>query len=448
MREHTKNIIETLTNMNACLLGEGYDTRLEFIKQLVDIEVIEIPSGTELGTWTVPQEWIIRDAWVKDPEGNKIADYQANPLSLVVGSIPMHGMVSLEELRKHWHYSEEMPDATPYVFKYYTEEWGFCFPKNVLKKVNEEAVGGIKLQDGKEFIPKTADKLKEGQYEIFIDSEFRKGNMKLGVHTIKGKSEREILLFAHLDHPFQANDNLSAVACLLDIASKIKSDKTVKIIFCPETIGSTGYALTQDLSKVDFVVAVDICGNKNSILLQKSFGKEAQINRVAHLALQSLGETYRKGEFRNTIGSDEGVFNDPLIGIPGIMFSRWPYAEYHTSEDTADKIDYDSIETMGKLILKLIEIWDKDFIPKREFKGQMMRSRYGVQTENKQLNLSWDYFIYAMDGKKYLSELCADYGINFDFALETVIKMENDKKISRVSVGKKPKQKTRKQKHS
>lgn len=419
--------------MNACLLGEGYDNRLEFIKSLVDLEVLEFPSGTQIGTWAVPEEWVIRDAWVKDPEGNKIVDYKENPLSVVVGSNPINGIVSLEELRKHWHYSDEMPDATPYVFKYYDKDWGFCFPKNQIKKLNEDSLAGIKVETGEEFVPKYTDKLPEGDYEVFVDSEYKPGIMKVGVHTIVGKSDREILLFAHLDHPFQANDNLSAVACLLDIVGKIKSDRTIKIIFCPETIGSIAYAETQDLSKVDFVLAVDICGNKNSILLQKSFDVEARINRVAHLALQHFGETYRKGAFRNTIGSDEYAFNDPLIGVPAIMLSTWEYPEYHTSEDTPEKIDYESIEKMGKVITKIIEYWDKDFIPKREFRGPLMRSKYGAQTPNKQVSLSWDYFVYHMDGKRYLSELCADYGLNFEFALDIINKLEKDEKISRAS---------------
>lgn len=443
MKEQIQNVIETLYPINRCLLGEGYDTSLKFLESLVDLEILEFPSGTEIGTWVVPDEWVVRDAWVKDPEGNKIADYKANPLSLVVGSTKQHGIIDLEELRKHWHYIDELPKSTPYVFKYYDKTWGFCFPKDAVREDNKEAMAGVMLEDGKEFVPKTIDKLKDGEYEVFIDTEFRKGTMKVGVHTIKGKSDREILLLAHLDHPFQANDNLSGVACLLSILKKLKTDRTVKIIFCPETIGSHAYALTQDLSKVDFALAVDICGNNNSILLQKAFDGEARINKIAHLALQHMGETYRKGAFRNTIGSDEGAFNDPSIGVPGIMLSTWPYAEYHTADDTPDKIDYDAIEKMGNVISKIVEYWSNDFIPTREFKGQLMRSRYGAQTPNQQVNLSWDYFIYSMDGKKYLSELCADYGLNYEYALEIIEKLEKDGKLSRPNTSKKPVKKTK-----
>ncbi len=427
MSEHTKNIIETLYPMNRCLLGEGYDNALKFIEHLIPLEILEFKSGTELGTWTVPDEWIVRDAWVKDPDGNKILDYKTNPLSLVVGSEPVHGIVSLEELRKHWHYSDDLPDATPYIFKYYDKGWGFCFPKNELREpINKE---GLELETHQGI--KTKDKFAEGSYEVFIDAEYKPGVMKLGVHTIKGTSDREILLFAHLDHPYQANDNLSAVACLIDLATKLKTEHTIKIVFCPETIGSVAYALTQNLNKVDFMIAVDICGNTNSILFQKSWDAEHRINRVTHLAIYAFGETYRKGNFRNTIGSDEYVFNDPQIGVQGIMLSTHPYKEYHTNEDTPDKIDYVQIEKMGKIIQKIIEIWEKDYIPVKKFKGQLMRSKYGIQTANPQVNLYWDYFFYGMNGKKTVAELCCEYGLDFDFVYGVLDKMAEDKIIGK-----------------
>jgi len=434
MIEHTKNIIETLYPMNRCLLGEGYDNALEFIDHLIPLEILEFPSGTKVGTWTIPQEWVIRDAWIKDPEGKKIADYKKNPLCLVVGSTPQKFHTDLKGLKQNLYYSDEFSSAIPYVFKYYDDDWGFCFSKEQLREPLTEIDDTLPRNEDGSIAVKTQDKLKQGSYEVLIDSEYKPGIMKLGVHTIKGKSDREILLFAHLDHPFQANDNLSGVACLIDLASRLKAEHTIKIIFCPETIGSTAYALTQDLSKVDFVIAIDICGNTNSILLQKAFDGEDRINRVAHLAIHSFSQAYRKGNFRNTIGSDEYAFNDPKIGIPGILLSTHPYKEYHTDQDTPDKIDYEMIDKTGKIIEKIIEIYEKDYIPVRKFKGQIMRSKYNIQSPSPQMNLSWDYLIYSIDGKKTLAELCSDYGLNFDYAYGIFEKLLKDKVIKKIKI--------------
>lgn len=463
-----KELIENLYPMNACLLGEGYDSRLEYLKHLLPLDVIEIPSGTKVGTWTVPDEWIVRDAFVrKEGSEEKIIDYKKNPLHLAIGSTPQHQFLELKDLKDHLLYMDDMSDSIPYSYMFYNDSWGFSVAKNDIKtklvydadgnliceggtcfpelKDFDESVGKVTIE-GVEYKPKFKDSLEEGIYEVFIDTEYKPGTMKIGVHTIKGVSEREILLFAHLDHPYQANDNLSAVACLVDLATKLKAEHTIKIIFCPETIGSVAYAHTQDISKVDFVIAVDICGNDNTLLLQKSFDAEHRLNRVSHVAVQGLGQNYRKAGFRNVIGSDEYVFNDPLINIPGIMISRFPYKEYHTADDTPDKINYDKILDTGKAIQEIIRVWEADYIPKRNFKGPLMRSKYGIQTPNPQLNLSYDYFFYSLDGKKSIAELCCEFGLNFDFTLAAMNKMLEDGQICRVDSGEVKKPKTTRKK--
>lgn len=398
-----EKLINSLYPINSYLLGEGYDKRLDYLKGLFDLSVIEVPSGTEFSTWKVPEEWVVRDAWVKY-KGKKIIDYQKHPFHLVVGSLPFQGKIDKNELSKNLYWSDENPQAVPYVMKYYEGVWGFCVSKE------------------------QKEKLKDGEYEVFIDAEYKPGVMKIGVHTIPGKSDREILLFAHLDHPFQANDNLSGVACLLDVKNRIKSDHTIKIIFCPETIGSIAYAHLADLSKVDFVIAVDICGTKDSIMVLKAYDLEAKINAIAHCAFQMAAKGYRKAKFRSTIGSDETVFNDPIIGIPGICLTTHDktWLDYHTEFDTPDKVDYEKIVEVADLVLKMIEIADKDYVPTRNFKGPLFRTRYRLQSGLKQINLNWDYFIYAIDGKKSLAELCADYEFNFDKAYEVFEKLKAD----------------------
>jgi aminopeptidase-like protein len=418
-----KEIIENLFPMNRTLVGEGMDNALLYIKELIDLDIKEVPSGTKLGTWTVPDEWIVRGAKLSS-NGKTILDYNKNPMSLVVGSLPFTGVVTHEELLKHINTSSDNPDSTPYIYKYYDKDWGFSMPFNKAKE------------------------LTEGRYMVQIDTEYRPGIMKYGVHTIKGKSDREILLFAHLDHPFQANDNLSGVATLVDLATKLKCDHTVKIVFCGETIGSIAYANLEDISKVDFVIALDVCGNDGMFTVQKSFNQEDRLNRVFHTALHALDIQHRKGVFRSVVGSDEYIFNDPLIGIPGLMISTWPYQTYHTDADTPENIDYAKMEEAGKIIAKIIEVYEADFIPSRNFTGPLMRSKYGIQSDSKQMNFAWDYFFYIMDGVKTLAELCTTCDIDFDTALTAINKMIDDKAITRSDIGQKPVKKTAGKKQS
>lgn len=407
-----ETIIKDLYKFDRQLLGAGYDAALLYINHLIPLDVFEYTSGEKVGTWTVPDEWVVHEAWVKH-NGKKLLDYKKQPLSLVVGSTSFEGKIDRKDLLMHMYYSDEQPDAYPYEYRFYEKDWGFTIPKNKV----------YKFEDGKRI-----ELLPEGEYEVCIKTEHKPGVMKIGVHTIKGKTDKEVLLFAHLDHPWQANDNLSGVAALVDLVKHIKQgelEHTVKLIFCPETIGSTAYALTQDISKVDFVIALDCVGNVNvnGILLHRAFDKTARVNSCAYLAMKQMGEGFTHAPFRSSIGSDEYAFNDPKIGIPGLMLSTHPYPEYHTSNDTPDIIDYEVIKKVQKIIINTIKYYEEDYIPYPTFKGPLFRSGFGVQQKGKGPNMAWDYLLYSMDGKRYLSDLCVEFGLNYEYIKEQLEKL-------------------------
>jgi aminopeptidase-like protein len=394
------DLIKDLFAFDRQLISSGYDSALEYIKMLIPLSVIKIDSGKKVGDWTVPPEWVVKDAWVKF-EGKKILDYKKDPLCLSVYSIPVNKTMKLEEFKTRLFTSDERPDAFEYTSYFYERDWGFSIPKNRIPE------------------------LKEGDYEVFVDSEFRQGTMKIGVHTVVGKTDREVLLFAHLDHPYQANDNLSGVVTLIDLTKFLKNrfEHTIKIIFCPETIGSIAYAETQDISKVDFVIALDAVGNDNILTIQNAYDKTARINACMHQATISQGADFRKGEFRYVLGSDEYYFNDPKVGIPGVFISRVPYPEYHTSDDRPEIIKDEKLKEVQRVILRAIEIYEKDYIPKLKIKGVVMRSKYGIQAQDRLMNLQIDKLFFSMDGKRYLTDLISQLGISFDNAYAMLEKL-------------------------
>jgi aminopeptidase-like protein len=134
--------------------------------------------------------------------------------------------------------------------------------------------------------------------------------------------------------------------------------------------------------------------------------------------------------FRATIGSDEYVFNDPKIGIPGLMLTRYPYPEYHTSADTPKIIKEDKIKGIQQIIKNIIEIYEKDYIPVRNFKAPLFRSKYNVQTPVHNLNLAMDYLIYGIDGR-YLSEIVDGCEMNWKFSYDLFEKLVKDKLITK-----------------
>ena len=435
-----KQIISDLYKLDRKIMGEGYNQALEYINNIIPLKIYDFPTGIEVGTWKVPQEWIAKEAWVKF-RGKKIIDLKNNPLHLLGYSLPFQGKVKLEELKKHFWISDERPDAIPYECRFYERNWGFCVSKNwlfekplcengvchpELKSIDPE-IGKVKIEGQKEELK---CKLKEGEYEIFIDTEFRDGIMKVGEHIIKGSSDREIIIAVHLDHPYQANDNLSAVAMAIDLAGKLKCNHTIKIIFCPETIGSIVYALTQDLSKVDFMIGAECVGGREEIYIKKSFDERNLINYWLHLAVAGKGIDNKRGQFRTMLGGEEYVFSDPQLGIPSILITRFltkhdsPYPEYHTSDDTPDIIKEGQIEKVEQVIMNLIDIAEKDFVPIKGFRGPLFRSRFGVQIPNKQYCRQMDYLFYLIDGQRSLAQIVSELGLNFQYTYELCKKLQ------------------------
>lgn len=47
------------------ITGKGVRDTIDILKDYIDIEQRAVPSGTRVFDWTVPQEWIVRDAYVK-----------------------------------------------------------------------------------------------------------------------------------------------------------------------------------------------------------------------------------------------------------------------------------------------------------------------------------------------------------------------------------------------
>ena len=98
---------------------------LEIVGRKMRLQFREVPSGTPVFDWTVPKEWNINDAYVKDPRGKKIIDFAQSNLHVVGYSVPVRRVISLAELRKHLFTLPERPDWIPYRTSYFKEDWGF-----------------------------------------------------------------------------------------------------------------------------------------------------------------------------------------------------------------------------------------------------------------------------------------------------------------------------------
>lgn len=71
MKQEIEKYFDRLWPINRSLTGNGNRETLSILSELVDLKIREIPSGTECFDWTVPPEWNVKEAWVKDSSGKK-----------------------------------------------------------------------------------------------------------------------------------------------------------------------------------------------------------------------------------------------------------------------------------------------------------------------------------------------------------------------------------------
>ena len=95
---------------------------------------MKYPSGKKVFDWTVPKEWLIKDAYIKH-DGKKILDLKKNSLHVLNYSAPINKTMSLGELNKHLYSIKKKPNVVPYVTSYYKKNFGFCLEHNKRKKL-------------------------------------------------------------------------------------------------------------------------------------------------------------------------------------------------------------------------------------------------------------------------------------------------------------------------
>lgn len=307
-----------------CRSITGSDVRktLKYLQGIVpEIEIREVPSGTEAFDWIVPNEWSVRDAFISDISGNKIVSFRENNLHLMGYSTPVDRVLTRSQLEDHLHSIPSQPDAIPYVTSYYKENWGFCLSEN------QRVLLG------------------EGPFRVLIDSTLEPGSMTYGEAILPGETQNEILLSTYICHPSMANNELSGpvVATALLRWLKLQSHRrfTYRVIFIPETIGSI-YYLSRHLNELKTNVKAGwvltcIGDERNYSYVPTRFGNTFT-DRISKKILEDRAFPYTLYSFLDR-GSDERQFCFPGIDLPigSLMRSKYQeFPEYHTSFDNLD----------------------------------------------------------------------------------------------------------------
>ncbi len=313
------------------ITGNGFRASLEILKELIPLEQVEVPTGTEVLDWRVPREWNIEDAYILDEMGNRVVDFKKNNLHVVGYSTPVDAWFTLEELEKHLHSLPTQPKAVPYVTSYYKEYWGFCLS-------HEER-----------------QNLKGGRYRAVIRSTLEPGHLTYGHLVLPSTTggREEILFSSYLCHPSLANNELSGPLALAGIYRQLKDFKrrryNYRFFVGPETIGAITYlARYGDKFRADLKAGfvLTCCGDRGPFNYKKTRNGDRLVDRLAIRYLKESGIPFRVHDFWPS-GSDERQYCSPGFDLPVGSLMRTIYAqypEYHTSLDDKRVISFKALQ--------------------------------------------------------------------------------------------------------
>ena len=405
--EELYGIVSTLYPICRSITGDGVRRSLKCLQKYIDLQIVEVPTGTKVFDWEVPREWNIRDGWIKNPKGEKVVDFQKNNLHVVNYSIGTRRTMPLAELKKHLFTLPDKPDWIPYRTSYYNETWGFCLSQ------------------------RQSDALEDGDYEVNIDARLEPGHLTYGEFKIQGATDEEVLVSCHSCHPSLCNDNLSGMAVAAGLAQHLSGRSchfSYRFLWVPGTIGSiTWLALNESvLPKIKHGLVLSCVGDAGCFTYKRSRRSNAEIDRVVENVFRQSKKNFKIQDF-SPLGYDERQYCSPGINLPVGCFMRTPnggYPEYHTSADNLDLVTAPALGESLDVLLSIINVLEgNQRYLNLSPKGEPQLGRRGLYrkvggTSNNQREEAMLWVLNLSDGEHSLLDIAERSKLNFNDIFE------------------------------
>jgi aminopeptidase-like protein len=382
--------------INRSLTGPGVRETLAYLGNLLPgLTVHQVPSGTQVFDWIVPDEWTIRDAYIANESGQRMVDFQQHNLHIVGYSEPVNAWLDRDELDQYLYSLPDQPDAIPYITSYYERRWGFCLTHNQRLA------------------------LPPGRYHAVVDSDLKPGVLNYAELIYAGDTNEEVLLSTYICHPSMANNELSGPVVTAALAQWLQSLEkrryTYRILFIPETIGSIVY-LSQNIDhlKQQVVAGFNITciGDERCYSYMPSRAGDSLSDQVAQHVLHHTDANFKRYSWLDR-GSDERQYCAPGIDLPIATIARSKYCEYpeyHTSLDNFDVVSPRGLEGGFTALRRSLEIVEQNVYLKATVLCEPQLGRRGLyptlntKDSDKQVIAMFNLISYC-DGTRTLLEI-------------------------------------------
>ena len=406
-----KTVLAELLPLHRTLASEGQDRALEIVGSYMPAgagySVETYAPLKPVWTWQVPERYLVHEAYLEVEDGPRVLDFHDNPLHLVSYSLSVDRRLSFEELEPHLYSNAQRPQAIPWVFKYYERDWGFCLSREAQDALPRDRRYHAVIRT--EFVTDPAQGFRVATAVVHPDG---------GPVPEAG----EFLVQAHTCHPMQANDDAAGVVSAIELAHLLAErplppgSMSVRFWFGPETIGTIAWlAHNEDLiPALRGGIFLEMTGNRGPLAWHHSRQHDHLLDRIAAQIMQA--EKHPGRDFASAPANDERVVNGPGVNVPCISLNRWPYDEYHTSDDNLDIIDEGMLVEAAHSAEEIVRIFASNYIPRRNFRGPVFLSGSGLWVdwrENWALNRAIEKIMTCFEGDLSVFDIAAQVGLDY-----------------------------------
>jgi aminopeptidase-like protein len=401
---------------NRTTVSRDIKSIFEDIEKTLDLPIKyhKYKTGKDYGTWIIPPSWNVVEAWLKNSKGELIASYEDHPLFLSPYSKEVHTKLSKRDLLKHVFSEPKRPNAFAYNWRYaydanlQLKDWGITLPKNLV------------------------DNLPEDTYEIYIETEVFDSEMLVGEILLKGEREEEIVFLADYCHPGQMNDSFSGLIMFMQVmntlAQKERRRFTYRFLFMPETIGSAVFISDNPmrLKKMIGTIFSEMVGWGEQWYIKMSRRGNTYIDTLAKNCINKF-KGVNSSDFMTIYRNDELMFNSVQANVPSLSVQKYPYIEYHTSEDSVEKVNIEDLKQAHDMVCYMVDILEKDNVYNFVHDVPFWMTRYNLFSDDVyEADEFWFKFnlVYLyMDGTLSVAELADKIGVSFEKANVFIKKM-------------------------
>jgi aminopeptidase-like protein len=126
--------------------------------------------------------------------------------------------------------------------------------------------------------------------------------------------------------------------------------------------------------------------------------------------------------------NDEIIFDSVQVNVPSLSIQKYPFAEYHTSNDTPDQVREDDLSFAHNAVVHMINILERDAIYRFVHPVPFWMSRFDLYSdalkEGEQYRLKFEIVYQYLDGKRSVLQIAQLMDLPFEAVYEFIKKME------------------------